>query len=700
MCYAMGVKMSRTEYGFTAKYMTKDGNPWLPIMGEFHYSRYPRKYWKESLYKMKAGGVETVSTYAFWLHHEEVEGEYDFTGQRDLRAFVEMVKETGLTLFLRIGPWCHGEARNGGLPDWLFKKSFEPRTNHEDYFLEVSRYYNKLAEQVKGLLYQDNGPIIGIQIENEYGHCGGLQGEAGEEHMKRLTALAKEAGFMVPYYTATGWGGAVTGGLLPVMGGYCEAPWDQRLTEIEPSGNYVFTTERNDHNIGSDYGFGTGITFDLSKFPFLTAELGGGLQVTRHRRPVAYPKDIGAMSMVKLGCGVNLLGYYMYHGGTNPGGKLTTLQESRETGYPNDLPVFSYDFAAPIREYGQMSGTLKEIKLLAMFIKDFGNSLCDMDTYIPISNPLYQTNLKDLRTSVRRNGKSGYLFVNNYQRRYEMAEHKDMVLKADTGEGILSYPVRDIKNGDFFFLPFHMPVGDGELRTAMATPLCILHNPEKESYVFYTDTKPAYDWVKKPDKAEVLTLTRKDALNAWKISLDKEYLLLTEGEVIESEDGYIILSRNNEPLRAYPALPSAPSGYQYIGEENGFAVYENCEKHPFATARYKLIRETSDSNSKLYELTLEYPVGAADCFLQVDFGGDTAKLYMDGEQVNDWFYTGQTWEIGLKRYDFPDKIQIEIEALEEKAERYLEKWPVFKNGIACEINQVTVEAEYVYHLMK
>lgn len=696
----MGAKMSRTEYGFTAKYMTKDGNPWLPIMGEFHYSRYPRKYWKESLYKMKAGGVETVSTYAFWLHHEEVEGEYDFTGQRDLRAFVETVKETGLTLFLRIGPWCHGEARNGGLPDWLFKKSFEPRTNHEDYFLEVSRYYNKLAEQVKGLLFEDNGPIIGIQIENEYGHCGGLQGEAGEEHLKRLTALAKEAGFIVPYYTATGWGGAVTGGLLPVMGGYCEAPWDQRLTEIEPSGNYVFTTERNDHNIGSDYGFGTGITFDISKFPFLTAELGGGLQVTHHRRPVAYPKDIGAMSMVKLGCGVNLLGYYMYHGGTNPGGKLTTLQESRETGYPNDLPVFSYDFAAPIREYGQMSGTLKEIKLLAMFSKDFGNSLCEMDTYIPRCNPLYQTNLKDLRTSVRRNGKSGYLFVNNYQRRYEMAEHKDLVLKADTGEGILSYPMRDIKNGDFFFLPFYMPVGDGELRTAMATPLCILHSPEKESYVFYTDTKPAYDWVKKPDKAEVLTLTRKDALNAWKISLDKEYLLLTEGEVIESEDGYIILSRNNEPLRAYPALPSAPSGYRYIGEEDSFAVYESCEKHLLAAARYKLIRETADSKSKLYELTLEYPVGAADCFLQVEFGGDTAKLYIDGEQVNDWFYTGQTWEIGLKRYDFPDKIQIEIEALEEKAERYLEKWPVFKNGIACEINWVTMEAEYVYHLMK
>lgn len=68
-------------------------------------------------------------------------------------------------------------------------------------------------------------------------------------------------------------GRAMTGGLIPVMGGYCEAPWDQRLTEIEPSGNYIFTHERNNHNIGSDYGFGEGITFDISKFPYLTVNL-------------------------------------------------------------------------------------------------------------------------------------------------------------------------------------------------------------------------------------------------------------------------------------------------------------------------------------------------------------------------------------------------------------------------------------------
>ncbi|MDO5424072.1 MAG: beta-galactosidase [Eubacteriales bacterium] len=683
-------------YGYTKDFLTIDGEPWFPVMGEFHFSRYPKQYWKESLYKMKAGGVEIVSTYVFWLHHEEVEGIYDFSGQRNLRKFTETVKACGLKMFLRIGPWCHGEARNGGFPDWLLKKGFEPRTNDEAYLDEVRRFYTVIASQVKGLLHEDGGPIIGIQIENEYGHCGGLNGEEGERHMRRLTELAKEAGLLAPLYTATGWGGAVTGGLLPVMGGYCEAPWDPRTTELEPNENYVFTKERNDPNIGSDYGKKNNLTYDFTAFPYLTAELGGGLQVTHHRRPVARAKDIGAMSLTKLGSGVNLLGYYMYHGGTNPEGKLTTLQESRATGYPNDLPVFSYDFSAPIREYGQMSETLKEIKLLAMFTRDFGSELCKMETVPDETEAQRPEDFERLRIAVRRNGKQGYLFVNNYQRRHVMKEHLQEKLEVKLDGETISYPPVDIRNGDFFFVPFHMPIGDGVLKSALAAPLCRLNGGEKEIFVFYTDTDPHYEWEKEPTNAEILTISREQALNAWKIGKEREYLVITEEKVLESDSGFEMLARTGGDVRSFPALPETPEGYGFAGMEGAFALYKRTEPLPEGAARCRLVRE--EPERKCYEIELDYPGNVEDCFLRVDFSGDQAKLRIGGSPAGDWFYTGECWEIGMKRFGFPEKIEIEIEALREKDEIFLETRPAFQNGIACEIHSVTSEAEKAVNL--
>ena len=103
--------------------LTLDGRPWFPVMGEFHFSRYPAEEWGPELLKMKAGGVGIVSTYVFWIHHEETEGRFDWAGQRDLRRFVQLCARDGLLVWVRIGPWAHGEVRNGGFPDWLVERS-------------------------------------------------------------------------------------------------------------------------------------------------------------------------------------------------------------------------------------------------------------------------------------------------------------------------------------------------------------------------------------------------------------------------------------------------------------------------------------------------------------------------------------------------------------------------------------------------
>ncbi|MBQ3794895.1 MAG: beta-galactosidase [Butyrivibrio sp.] len=714
-----------------------DGKRWFPMMGEMHFSRYPKENWEEELYKMKAGGIDIVSLYVIWIHHEEVQGEFDFTGDRNLKDFLETVKKCGMYSILRIGPWAHGEARNGGFPDWLLEdakeKGYEVRTDAPEYLKHVRRFYEKTYEQAKGFFIKDEGPVIGIQIENEYGHCGGKTGDEGEQHMKTLLAMAKEIGFITPIYTATGWGGAVTGGMLPVMGGYCEAPWDQRLTEIEPSGNYIFTKERNDHNIGSDHGLGAGITFDMDKFPYLTAELGGGLQVTHHRRPIASGLDTAAMTMVKLGSGANLLGYYMYHGGTNPKGKLTTLQESRATGYPNDLPEYSYDFNAPLREYGQMEDTYREVRLISSFIHDFGSDLCDMAYTQQPGNPLKPDNLTDLRTAVRckeislpqndsekkytnfdgtlANTCSGYLFVNNYQRRYKMAGHEKVELKAYAEDGktvLAQFPARDINDGDFFFYPFNMPVGDS-LVTVDATPLCIVDEGDHKAYIFYTDSDREASVNVKGDLGNnrIIIISREEAVHSAKVSIKgKEYLIISEAEPVTMAEGKVSLLFTTDgdktiTFRTYPELQTVPEGFKCVKGSGSFAIYESSEVFPcsgkvsFAETDAAMEKE-EDSRSFLIEAE-GLNEDANEVYMLIDYVGDTARFVVDGEVMTDSFYTGQIWEIGLKRYCMTGlKARIDVTALHEtdKESMYLQTWPEMKGGRACDINAISLLTQY------
>lgn len=716
------------SYSFDNKSLFKGEKRWFPIMGEIHYSRYPDSGWKEALLKMKEGGVDIVSSYVIWIHHEEIENQFEWTGWRDLRKFVQTIKECGLSMILRIGPWSHAEVRHGGFPDWLLAKCPDARnTNDEKYFAEVEKFYKAIYEQVKGLLLKDGGPIIGVQIENEFGHCGGLTGDAGEAHMKRLEKMARETGFDVPLYTATGWGGAVTAGLLPVMGGYCEAPWDPRITEIEPSGNYVFTYERNDHAIGCDFGLGEGITFDMTKYPYLTAELGGGLQVTLKRRPIAQPKDIGAMSLAKMGSGCNLLGYYMYHGGQNPEGKLTTLEENIATGSLNDMSIKNYDFRAPLGEYGLPNGTYGEIKLYSLFAHDFGEFLASTETDLPDSNPITPENFSDLRTSWRYKEcekcgkKRGFVFVNNYQRRRKMAGHKNVVLASTEKSGAdIQFPAIDVADKDFFFLPFNMKVADGLLKTSLATPLCVLNN-QRKVYVFYSAAKPAGSLAEKdssvcsakdasvslyqfegevPD-CDIVTLAREDALNAHKVSANgKEYLVVTDSVLFQNnQDGKTELEFEDckkISFKAFPELEKVPEGFSAKKCGGGFTVY-TFDQDVAESPKVSCQKISEDEKTAVYKISVEsWQNGLDDLFIDIGYAGNCARLYENGKLIDDGIFVGENypWSIGLKRYgknahDFT----LEIDALKKDAPIFIEEWPDFAGqGSLKKVNGIKARA--------
>ena len=480
-----GVNPQGVEINANSRYLTLGGRPWLPVMGEFHFSRYPADQWETELRKMQAGGVNIVATYLFWIHHEEIEGAFDWSGNRDLRHFVQLCAKVGLYSYPRIGPWAHGEARNGGFPDWLLARcGKQVRRNDPQYLSYVRRWYAQVGAQLQGLLWKEGGPVIGLQLENEL--------TDQPEHIRTLKALAREVGLDVPLYTMTGWGPAQVpqDEVIPVFGGYPDAFWDRQVSDwSRPSRKgYLFSNLRDDNTIGTDLlqMQGTGDLAHLARYPYGTCETGGGMQVAYHRRPAVNTDDIVAIAYCKVGSGSNLLGYYMYHGGSHPLGQRSTLQESQDTAYPNDLPVINYDFQAPLGEYGQARASYHALRQLHLFLNDFGGSLAPLPLTLPDQQPRDLDDRDTLRWSVRSDGARAFLFLNNYQRIESLADHPSVQFKlALKGQTMLlpAQPVH-IPSGSYGIWPVNMDLGGVTLRYATAQPICTLSVAGAQVYVF------------------------------------------------------------------------------------------------------------------------------------------------------------------------------------------------------------------------
>ena len=118
--------------------------PILPVMGELHFSRIRKDLWEDRILKMKACGINIISTYLFWNHHEEIEGQFEWENEKDMRSFIKLCRKHGLFVVPRLGPWSHGEARNGGTPDWILQKKYlKDRSNDVVYQNYVKRFLPK-----------------------------------------------------------------------------------------------------------------------------------------------------------------------------------------------------------------------------------------------------------------------------------------------------------------------------------------------------------------------------------------------------------------------------------------------------------------------------------------------------------------------------------------------------------------------------
>ena len=718
-----GVSKSGKSISVNSRYIVKNSVPWLPVMGEFHFARYPEAYWEEEILKMKAGGVQVVSTYIFWIHHEEVEGQFDWSGQRNLRHFVELCGKHGMYVVVRVGPWEHGEVRNGGLPDWVLTKS-KVRTNDPAYLSYVQRFYAEIGKQLQGLYWNDDGPIIGVQLENEYGKRGP---DAGAAHISALKKLAVESGINPPLFTVTGWPSAAfpPQEVIPVFGAYPDGFWQDFPGEAPPDEAFLFTLKRDINDKPADLArFAGQEDKAFAHDPYFLAEAGGGMELSYHRRPLVQPADIAAVNVTHIGSGANLFGYYMFHGGANPEGKLTTLQETHATGYPNDLPQISYDFQAPLGEYGQMHPSFRKLKLLHQFYNEFGPQLAPMVAFLPEQTPTAAADAATLRSSVRTDGDAGFLFVNDYVHNLPMPERKDVVFQIRLPNSTVQLPRKpaDIPPDAYFIWPFNLPMGSTRLAYSTAELLAKLDSADSSYYVFFAipgiapefafDEKTAgkitadgatqtrasgtlyIDGIEPGTReaisiqpasgktVHILLLSEEQAENLWKIQLNgKPYLILSRADVFCDEATMYLRSLNNSVLAfsILPALatePKANAPLRKSGTDGVLTSYAaDVEPRPF-DIQWKQTQQPGQAppvqtsalqrkipvavappdaafkNAAAWRIALpaNEMTGLSDVFLCIDYVGDIGRLYAGQHLLDDDFYHGATWEVGLKRF--------------------------------------------------
>ncbi len=311
---------SKHSFALAKKDFLLDGKPYQIISGEMHPARIPKEYWKHRIQMAKAMGCNTIAAYVFWNYHEQEEGKFDFTSEnRDIAEFVKLVQAEGMWVLLRPGPYVCAEWEFGGLPPYLLRiPDIKVRCLDPRYMAATERYIKALAEHVKSLQVTNGGPILMVQVENEYGSFGN-----DKQYLYKLKELWEQNGINVPFYTADGpvaallEAGSVPGAAIGLDSGSSE-------------GDFAAANKQN------------------PDVPSFSSESYPGW-LTHWGEKWARPDKAGIVKEVKFLMDTKRsFNLYVIHGGTNFG--FTAGANSGGKGYEPDLT--SYDYDAPINEQG------------------------------------------------------------------------------------------------------------------------------------------------------------------------------------------------------------------------------------------------------------------------------------------------------------------------------------------------------------
>ncbi|HXY39477.1 MAG TPA: glycoside hydrolase family 35 protein [Vicinamibacteria bacterium] len=302
-----------------------DGRPFVIRSGEMHYARVPREYWRDRMKKMRAMGLNTLCMYSFWNMHEPRPGRFDFAGDLDIATFIRTAQEEGLWVLVRPGPYSCAEWEFGGFPSWLYETpDIKVRTTDPRFLAAASRYMRALLAHIAPLQVTRGGPVLMLQVENEYGSFG-----HDKEYLGAVRRMIVDSGIEVPLYTSDGSEPQeLAGGTLP------------DLTSVI---NFGGPPEREFAN--------------FAKFRQSVPRMCGEYWVgwfdhwgERHHTGDNKVHLAGIDWMLERGISFNL---YMVHGGSNRGfmngANFATVGKSYEP------TISSYDYDSPIDEAGRLA---------------------------------------------------------------------------------------------------------------------------------------------------------------------------------------------------------------------------------------------------------------------------------------------------------------------------------------------------------
>jgi beta-galactosidase len=306
-----------------------NGQPFVVKAAELHYPRIPRAYWEHRIKMCKALGMNTICLYVFWNIHEQKEGQFDFTGNNDVAAFCRLAQKNGMYIIVRPGPYVCAEWEMGGLPWWLLKKKDIRLREDDPYFLErVEIFEKEVGKQLAPLTIQNGGPIIMVQVENEYGSYG-----TNKPYVAKVRDIVRKSGF-------------------------------DKVALFQCDWSSNFTNNGLDDLIWT-MNFGTGANIDNQfrrlkelrpNSPLMCSEFWSGWfdkWGARHETRNAKDMVAGLDEMLSKGISFSL---YMTHGGTSFG----HWAGANSPGFAPD--VTSYDYDAPINEYGQATPKFHQLR--------------------------------------------------------------------------------------------------------------------------------------------------------------------------------------------------------------------------------------------------------------------------------------------------------------------------------------------------